>query len=125
VRLLQGQPDEALAVAELETEPFWREFGVLSALYVLGRTAEADARLVDFIAQNQNDSAYQIAQLYGFRDDQDKVFEWLERAYVQRDGGLPEMLLDPYLRTFSDDPRWPELVKKVGLHDAWLKQRDI
>ena len=69
------------------------------------------------------DAAYQIAQLYAFRGDRDKVFEWLERAYVQRDGGLPEMLLDPYLRTLSDDPRWTELVSKVGLYDAWSKQQ--
>ena len=125
VMLLQGRPDEALAIAQQEVEPFWREFGTLSSLYVLGRTAEADARLVDFIEQNQNDAAYQIAQLYGFRGDLDKVFEWLERAYVQRDGGLPEMLLDPYLRTFSKDPRWTELVKKVGLYDAWVRHQGV
>jgi TolB-like protein len=125
VKLLQGRPEEALAIAEQEVEPFWREFGVLSALYVLKRTDEADARLVDLIEQNQDDAAYQIAQLYGFRGDRDKVFEWLERAYVQRDGGLPEMLLDPYLRAFSDDPRWTELLKKVGLYDAWMKHRGV
>ena len=125
VRLLQGRPEEALALAEQEVEPFWREFGVLGALYVLGRTDEADARLAVLIEENQDDAAYQIAQLYGFRGDRDKVFEWLQRAYVQRDGGLPEMLLDPYLRKFSDDPRWTELVRKVGLYDAWLKHRDI
>jgi len=123
VRLLQGRPDEALAVAELETEPFWREFGMLSALYVLGRTDEADTRLAVFIEQNQNDSAYQIAQLYGFRGDRDQVFEWLERAFRQRDGGLPEMLLDPYLKQFSDDPRWLALVRNVGLYDAWIKHQ--
>jgi len=125
VMLLQGRPDEALAIAEQEVEPFWREFGILSSLYVLGRTDEADARLVDFIEQNQNDAAYQIAQLYGFRGDLDKVFEWLERAYIQRDGGLPEMLLDPYLRTFSHDPRWTELVKKVGLYEAWMRHQGL
>jgi len=123
IALLQGRPVEALALAELETEPFWREYGVLGSLYVLGRTEEANTRLVDFIEQNQNDSAYQIAQLFGFQDDRDKVFEWLERAYAQRDGGLPEMLLDPYLRKFSDDPRWTDLLRKVGLYDAWMKHR--
>jgi tetratricopeptide (TPR) repeat protein len=124
VMLLQGRPDEALTIAEREAEPFWREFGVLSALCVLGRSGEVEGRLLDFVERNQNDGAYQIAQIYGFRADRDKVFEWLERAYKQRDGGLPEMLLDPYLRTFSDDPRWTELLRKVGLYDAWLRQRN-
>jgi tetratricopeptide (TPR) repeat protein len=97
---LQGQPQEALAIAEQESDPFWSEYGRLIALYALGRTDEADARLPGFIEQNQGDSAFQIAQIYGFRGDDDKVFEWLDLAYVQRDGGLPEIMFDPYLRKY-------------------------
>jgi len=66
---LQGRPQEALAIAEQEADPFWREYGTLIAFYALGRTDEADARLPDFIEQNQHDSAFQIAQTYGFRGD--------------------------------------------------------
>ena len=121
VMLLKGQPEEALAISEKEAEPFWREYGILVDLYALGRTDEADARLAPFIEQNQQDSAYQIAQIYGFRGDQDKVFEWLERAYAQRDGGLPELLYDPFLKPFNTDPRWIGIVRKVGLLDAWEK----
>jgi TolB-like protein/Tfp pilus assembly protein PilF len=121
VMLLKGRPEEALAISEKEAEPFWREYGILVDLYALGRTDEADARLAPFIEQNQQDSAYQIAQIYGFRGDQDKVFEWLERAYAQRDGGLPELLYDPFLKPFNTDPRWIGIVRKVGLLDAWEK----
>ena len=109
-----------MAAAEREQEPFWREFGILINLYAQGRTAEADVRLTDFIEQNRADSAYQIATIYAFRGDADQVFEWLELAYVQRDGGLPEMLSDPFLNQFSNDPRWVEVLKKVGLYEAWL-----
>jgi len=121
ILLLQGNLEDAMAAAEREQEPFWREFGILINLYAQGRTAEADARLAEFIEQNQADSAYQIATIYGFRGDIDQVFEWLELAYVQRDGGLPEMLSDPFLNQFSDDPRWVEILKKVGLYEAWLR----
>jgi len=120
---LRGRPEEALAIAEQEPDPFWSEYGRLIALYALGRTEEADARLPDFIEQNQGDSAFQIAQIYGFRGDHDKVFEWLDRAYVQRDGGLPEIMYDPYLRKYWDDPRWATILKKAGLYEAWLKHR--
>ncbi len=120
---LRGRPEEALAIAEREPDPFWSEYGRLIALYALGRTDEADARLPGFIEQNQGDSAFQIAQIYGFRGDHDKVFEWLDRAYVQRDGGLPEIMFDPYLRKYWDDPRWPVILKKAGLYEAWLKHR--
>jgi TolB-like protein/predicted TPR repeat methyltransferase len=121
--ILQGKLPEALAAAEAETEPFWRAFGVLINLYAQGRTAEADAELPGFIAANQGEAAYQIAQIYGFRGDRDKVFEWLERAWAQRDGGLPEMLYDPMLTQFADDPRWAEVLKKVGLYEAWLRAK--
>ena len=118
---LRGRSEEALAIAEQEPDPFWSEYGRLIAFYALGNTDEADARLSDFIEQNQSDSAFQIAQIYGFRGDQDKVFEWLDRAYVQRDGGLPEIMFDPYLRKYWDDPRWAVILKKAGLYEAWLK----
>ena len=123
ILILQDKPEEALAVSETVAEPFWRDYGVLINLYALGRTDEADKLLADFIAQNQNDSAYQIAQIYGFRGDVDKVFEWLDRAYAQRDGGLSEILTDPFLDSFSGDPRWVEIVKKAGLYEAWLKHQ--
>jgi len=120
ILLLQGSLEESMAAAEREQEPFWREFGILINLYAQGRTEEADVRLGDFIEQNRADSAYQIATIYAFRGNADQVFEWLELAYVQRDGGLPEMLSDPFLNQFSGDPRWVEILKKVGLYEAWL-----
>jgi len=121
ILLIQGSMEAAMAAAEREQEPFWREFGILINLYAQGRGEEGDPRLVDFIEQNQADSAYQIATIYGFRGDIDQVFEWLELAYAQRDGGLPEMLSDPFLNQFSNDPRWVEVLKKVGLYEAWLR----
>ena len=123
ILLVQGKPGEALAAAEAETEPFWRRFGILMCLYALQRNEEADPQLATFIEQNQDDSAYQIAAIYGARDDTDEVFEWLEIAYEQRDGGLPEMLYDPMLTSFSNDPRWAELLKKIDLYEIWLRTR--
>jgi len=125
ILILQGKPEQALAISENVTDPFWRDYGVLINLYALGRTAEADAKLTGFIEQNQNDGAYQIAQIYGFRGDTDKVFEWLNRAYEQRDGGLGEILTDPFLTKFNDDPRWVEIVRKAGLYEAWMKHRVV
>ena len=121
ILLLQGNLKGAMEAVEREREPFWREYGILITLYAQGRSEEADMRLVDFIEQNHADSAYQIATIYGFRGDADQVFEWLDLAYVQRDGGLPEMLSDPFLNQFSDDPHWVEILKKMGLYEAWLR----
>jgi len=123
ILILQGQPEEALAVSEKVTEPFWRDYGMLIALYALGRTDEADQQMSGFIERNQQDSAYQIAQIYGFRGDADKVFEWLDRAHTQRDPGLVEILTDPFLSDYSGDARWTDIVRKAGLYEAWMKHK--
>ncbi len=44
-----------------------------------------------------------------------KAFEWLERAYKQRDGGLIEMKGDPLLRNLERDPRYAAFLKKMNL----------
>jgi len=123
IMILQGRADEALGIVERIEEPFWRDYGVLITEYALGRTEEADRVMADFIEEYQHDSAYQIAQIYAFRGDTGKVFEWLERAYTQRDPGLVEILTDPFLSEISGDPRWPDILKKAGLYEAWLKHR--
>jgi hypothetical protein len=55
--------------------------------------------------------------VYGARGEMDHAFEWLERAYVQRDGGLIEMKSSPPLRSLHGDPRWGAFLKKMGLED--------
>jgi len=42
-------------------------------------------------------------------------FEWLERAYQQRDTGLPEIKMRQILRTLHSDPRWSAFLKKMRL----------
>ena len=62
-------------------------------------------------------AAYQIAELYAMRDDADRAFEWLERAYRQHDAGLTSMQVDRLLRGLHDDPRWRRLLEKMGFAD--------
>jgi len=45
----------------------------------------------------------------------DKAFEWLERAYKQRDGGLTQMVGDPLLKNITKDPRYAVFMKKLKL----------
>lgn len=52
-------------------------------------------------------AAYQIAEAFGWRGDKERAFEWLERAYVQRDPGLGHTLTDPFFSPLHEDPRWP------------------
>ena len=60
-------------------------------------------------------SPYRIAELYADLGDKDHAFQWLNTAYQERDyfiiGLRTDFLLDP----IRSDPRFAELVKKVGL----------
>jgi hypothetical protein len=51
------------------------------------------------------------------RGDADRAFEWLERAYAQRDPGLTDTKVSRRLRSLHGDPRWGAFLKKMGLED--------
>ena len=63
------------------------------------------------------DAAYQVADLHALRGEADLAFEWLERAYDQRDAGIGWTMVDPFLRSLHADPRWNAFLRKLGLVD--------
>jgi len=60
-------------------------------------------------------SAYGIAQLYSELGDKDQGFRWLNSAYQERDYLLQRLKTDFLLDPIRSDPRFAELVRKVGL----------
>jgi eukaryotic-like serine/threonine-protein kinase len=60
-------------------------------------------------------SAYEIATLYADLGDKDQAFRWLNTAYKQRDYLLLGLKTDFLLDPIRSDPRFAELVRKVGL----------
>jgi TolB-like protein len=60
-------------------------------------------------------SAYAIAQLYADLRDKDQAFKWLNTAYQERDLSLEGLKTDFSLDPIRTDPRFADLVHKVGL----------
>ena len=60
---------------------------------------------------------FQIAEVHAARGDADAAFEWLERAYVQRDGGVTETKVSPYFRPLHGDARWSLFLRRLRLDD--------
>ena len=81
----------------------------------LGNAEASNAALAKLTADYGFNAAYQIAQAHAWRGEHDAAFEWLNRAYTQRDGGLAEVKYDPLLRSLRGDPRYTELLKKMNL----------
>ena len=82
------------------------------AYYALGRKKESDAALSELIAKDSRSDAHLIAQVYAFPNQPEKAFEWLDRAYAQRDDGLTKTKVDPELKNLHNDPRYVALLKK-------------
>ena len=60
-------------------------------------------------------SPYRIAAIYVGLGESEPAFAWLERAYVERDAWLVWLKVDPVLDPIRHDPRFHDLLRRVGL----------
>jgi len=121
VLLSKGDLAAALAELEQETHFVYRNTGLAIVHHYLDNNQESQLALDELIEGAADGAAYQIAQVYGFRNEPDKAFEWLEESLVIRDSGLASLLGDPALRSLIADPRWQPLLEKLGLLEFWLE----
>jgi len=67
------------------------------------------------IAKYHIDSAFEFAAIHAFRNQTDEAFEWLDRAYAQRDPSMMFTKVEPLLNSLDNDPRFGALLKKLNL----------
>ena len=115
IQILRGKPGAAVELAKQETDPFWRTFALALAYFANGARSEADAALNKLIDQNADDGGSQIATVYALRKESDKMFDWLEHAWATHDSGVLELLRDPFLGAYKDDPRFIVFAQKIGV----------
>jgi TolB-like protein/Flp pilus assembly protein TadD len=119
--LLEGKFDEAVAAAQDDAAEYARLYIVALARWSQKRIPEADAALARLTESFADTGAYQIAEVYAYRGDKDRAFEWLERARRQRDRGLSGMRRNPLLANLKGDPQWNAFLHTMGLADDQLK----
>ena len=65
---------------------------------------------------DQGDEAYFQGATYSAQaGNKDKAFEYLEKSYQRRELWMANLQVDPRLDVLRDDPRFDELVRRVGL----------
>ena len=119
--LLENKFEEAVVAAQQDAADWARLLIVGCVRWSQKRVPESDTALAELIAKTGETAAYQVAELYAYRNDKDHAFEWLERARRQRDGGLPGLRTDTLLPNLHDDPRWNAFLRTMGLADDQLK----
>jgi len=115
VAIQRGNGAAALREAQLEPNEGYRRFELALAHYARGDRSAADAALAELIAKDRNFLAYQIAEVYAWRGEKDKAFEWLQISLNDHDTGTLSLLIDPLMRGLSDDVRYDGLLAKIGL----------
>ncbi|PYK30143.1 MAG: hypothetical protein DME57_07845, partial [Verrucomicrobia bacterium] len=101
VAIQRGDSELALREAKMEPDDSYRRFELCVAHFARKDRPAADAALADLIANRQG-VAYQIAQVYAFRGERDKAFEWLQISFDEHDTGMLALLVDPLLNGLRD-----------------------
>jgi TolB-like protein/DNA-binding winged helix-turn-helix (wHTH) protein/Flp pilus assembly protein TadD len=113
--LAQDQPLQAVAEMQKESGDWEKSSGEALAYYAVGRRQDSDAALRKLIAAHHDDGAYQIAEVYAYRGETEKAFEWLDRAYRQHDPGTQDLKTGLLMKSLRQDPRYTALLNKIRL----------
>jgi len=113
----KGAYDHAInAFLKLADDP--HGLGHLGNAYArAGRLADARAtiqRLQDHVQKNVI-GTYEIAVVYAGLGNKEQAFAWLEKSYSVRDKGLTYLKIDPCIDPLRSDPRFANLLRRVGL----------
>jgi tetratricopeptide (TPR) repeat protein len=118
------QPEEAIPVLEKTVSIANRSPGsieLLSAAYAqAGRRAQA-LRLIDELKERRNTGyvpAGAFINPYLALRDYEQAFVWFERAYEEKSNILQFLKVHPFFDPVRGDPRFADLVRRVGLDQA-------
>jgi TolB-like protein/DNA-binding winged helix-turn-helix (wHTH) protein/Flp pilus assembly protein TadD len=115
LQLLEGNAAQAVATFHKVDDEAFRLYGISMAEYTLGNAEESRRALEELTAKHEQEAAYQIAEVHAWRGEKDDAFEWLDRAYQQRDGGLSDIKVNLLIAGLRGDPRFRALVQKMNL----------
>jgi TolB-like protein/Flp pilus assembly protein TadD/predicted Ser/Thr protein kinase len=93
-----------------------RNLGALGQAYALsGRRDEAGKFLKELKESSNGWSVLWIAEVYAALGDKDQAFEWLEKAYRDRNFTFEFLKYEPYWDSLRSDPRFKDLLRRIGL----------
>jgi TolB-like protein/DNA-binding winged helix-turn-helix (wHTH) protein/Flp pilus assembly protein TadD len=121
VLIVDGHPDEAIPVLDKTVSMMDRSpgsIGLLASAYAhVGRRNDA-LRLIDELKHRREKGYVPAAAFvipYLALDEKDKVFEWLERAYKEQSTMLQFLKVYPDFDPVRGDPRFKDMLRRVGL----------
>ena len=88
-----------------------------NAYAAAGDWKEAEKVINELIKSSQHRYVppYAVAAIYAEVGRKDEAFAWLEKAYAERSPTLVDLKVDPTLDALRSDPRYIDLLRRVGL----------
>ncbi len=114
VLLARGEAEPALTAMLHEEDGARRLGGSAMAHFAIGRRSESDAALAQLKRDHSDQSPFHIARVCAFRGELDEAFNWLERAYAQKDINLQYIVSEPAVKSLVGDARYKALLKKMN-----------
>lgn len=102
---------------EVDSTDEWQLVG-LGCVYALTHDRANAERIVRRLLKDSrepSDMAMEIASIYSAMGKKEQAFSWLYKASENREGGLMFLNSPLYFGELRSDPRFAELVRKVGL----------
>ena len=98
------------------TDPEFAAF-LAHAYAASGNRGEATKLLEELkdLSKQRYISPYFIAIIYTGLGEKDQAFEWLEKAFEDRNDWLTHLKVNPQLDSLRSDPRFQDLLRRVGL----------
>lgn len=118
--LLGGDAEAACEAANREPfEPF-RKLARSLCTFELGQMEEADATLTWMMEKGASKFPYDIASVWAYRKDGERISEWIQKTINFRDNDIGDPVMDPLFDVALEDPLWKNLMQALGKSPAQL-----
>jgi len=106
---------KALELSEGDTN----ELAALGHAYSVAHQVDEAKKILDQLKERSQQTYAQpslIALIHAGLGDKNQAFDWLQKAYEDRSAGLLYLKVDPTFDSLRSDPRFTDLLRRVGLN---------
>ncbi|WP_411768329.1 tetratricopeptide repeat protein [Winogradskyella sp. A3E31] len=115
IRLAQNNIEGAREEIEQEKHDFFGIYGRNFIEFAAGNSEESDKLFAEFLNKFSSTDPSNVADLYAFRGNYEKAFDWLKIAVEKKDPVLTEALTYPSFKPMHSDSRWKQIINSMNL----------
>ncbi|NNK82506.1 MAG: hypothetical protein HKO92_05240, partial [Flavobacteriaceae bacterium] len=115
VLLAQGKIEESLKEFKQEKHEFFSIYGMNFILFAIGGKSNSEDVFNQYLEKFSQTDPANTADLYAFRGNYEKAFDYLNKAFEIKDPVLIEALTYPSFKSMYKDSRWKNFIEKIDL----------